>query len=204
MTKRVDNAVLFDLDGVLIDAVNIHRTAFDKALEEFHFPRDYSDEEFNGLPTRVKLERLNVPFDIQNKILNYKKELTLELMGKQLQPDPSKIELLKFLADNGFRLGCVTNSIRHTTIFALKKVELYQYLDVIVSNTDVRMPKPNPEPYVEAMRFLGIKTGVAVEDNEKGVQSAVGAGLRVVQVAGPEEVNLSLLDRIINESSSVL
>lgn len=195
----INKIVLFDLDGVLVDLVKIHHHALNTALEFFNYPAIENFDLYNGLPTKVKLEMLGVDSRHRQSIFDYKQNLTIYYIKDLIRPDREKLKLARHLNYNGFSLGCVTNSIKATANIALERSMLDIFMDVIISNEDVNHPKPDPEPYMRAIFELGSTTGIAIEDTDKGEQSASSAGLRVIRVAGPAEVNMLLYDRIYNE-----
>jgi HAD superfamily hydrolase (TIGR01509 family) len=194
----MNKAIFFDLDGVLVDLVNVHHQSLNSALELYGYSAisETSRKTYNGIPTRIKLKYLDIPENDVEKIFNAKQTFTHRDMIEILRPDKDKIELLYYLKMSGYLVACVTNSIRATAELALELSYLDLFMDSIVSNEDAPYPKPHPSPYLCAMEDLVVYSGVAIEDNDNGIWSARDAGLKVIQVAGPQEVNLSLLDRI--------
>ena len=191
-------AVFFDLDGVLVDLVQVHHSSLDSALNLFGYEGlcNTSKFRFNGLPTRTKLKMIDIPEKDRDKIIKAKQELTHIAMNQVLCPDKEKISLLYKLKMYGYNLACVTNSIRQTADLALSLSFLDIFMSAVVSNEDIERPKPHPDPYRKAMEMLGVTTGVAIEDNENGIWSARDAGLKVIQVSDPSEVNISLIEKI--------
>jgi HAD superfamily hydrolase (TIGR01509 family) len=201
------SAVLFDLDGVLVDATEWHYEALNMAL------RDVSGTEirrrehlavFNGLPTRVKLARLVSEGRVRegdvSEIVRRKQEATVRVIREQCRPDPSKVVLLQGLARH-FRVGCVTNSIRATAELMLEKADLLTFMETIVSNEDATRPKPAPDGYIIAMYQLRALPGrtLIVEDSPFGVQAARDSGGHVLAVAGPTDVTIERLAAALRE-----
>lgn len=192
--------ILFDLDGVLVNMPDGHYEALNKALSLFgaNIGRHEHDNIFNGLPTRKKIERLEqenrLPSGLLEFINQLKQKYTKELIPKYCPPDYSKIILLKYLKDKGYKLGCCSNSIKETLHLMLKSAELFDFFDIIIGNDEVAEAKPSPEIYLTAFSRLGVKPEevVIVEDSPHGVKAAEDSGARVLKVRGIEDVEISL------------
>lgn len=201
MTK----AVLFDMDGVLIDATEWHYEALNEALAIFGFTIEREEHlaRFNGMTTRKKLEILssekNLPRGLHGVISDIKQDRTLRLAAKKCFPTAAHLILLSTLKNRGVKVGVVTNSIRMTTEFMLKYAGISDFLDVLITNEDVSQPKPSPEGYLLGMKSLDAQPNetVVVEDGMHGIAAAKAAGARVVEVANPTEVSLEILDQIM-------
>ena len=110
--------VIFDLDGVLVDACEWHRIAFNQALEKtagYIISEKDHIEKYNGLPTATKLKILNDENIIKPEdnilIHDLKQDLTIKLIEENIKTDQTKIELLKWLLSEGYKVACFTNSI---------------------------------------------------------------------------------------------
>lgn len=190
-------AVIFDMDGVLIEAKEWHYEALNKALGLFGFEisRDDHVSSFDGLPTRKKLEMLSVttglPRELHSFINQLKQIYTLDLIHAKCKPGFIQEYALSRLHASGYKLGLASNSIRATIQLMMKKANLETYLDVILSNEDVAMHKPHPEIYHKAISQLGFTPSecLIVEDSEHGIQAARAAGAHVLIVHHVNEVN---------------
>ncbi len=203
--KNKYKAILFDLDGVLVNMPDGHFEALNKALslfgakiaEEEHF------QFFNGLPTRKKIEELErqgrVPRGLKEFLNSVKQKYTKEIIPKHCVPDYSKIILLKELKNRGYLLGCCSNSIKETLHLMLKSANLFELFDIIVGNDEVKHPKPHPEIYHYAFKKLKLEPYecLIVEDAPHGIASAKASGARVIEVRGTEDVNLALFEKIL-------
>jgi beta-phosphoglucomutase len=204
MTKTV----LFDMDGVLIDATEWHYEALNESLEIFGFsiPREEHLNRFNGMTTRSKLEILSaekhLPRGLHDIISDIKQDRTLRIAARMCFPNASHLILLSTLKERDIKVGVVTNSVRLTSEFMLEYAGLTKYLDVLVTNEDVDSPKPAPDGYRLAMKKLESLPGdtVVIEDGDHGIAAAISAGARVVKVSNPGEVSLELIDRIMGEA----
>ena len=194
-------AVVFDMDGVLIDAREWHYEALNEALELFGFTIDRESHltRFDGLPTRDKLKALSqekgLPVELHGLINTVKQERTLRIAAARCFPQAHHLILLATLKRSGFKLGLATNSVRQTTEAMLTYAGLLDFFDVVVTNQDVAKGKPDPEIYEKAMQKLGVNPEevLVVEDNPHGVAAATAAGAKVCIVSNPDEVHTETL-----------
>ena len=197
-------AIFFDLDGVLVDAVDLHRQAFSQAVQEVagvEITKEEHNFQFDGLPTRVKLEQLarsgRVPWDLLHVVNRRKQELTQVLAQGIIRPDPVKLEMVCALKER-YPLAVVSNCIADTVKILLGLARLYEYFGFTVSNEDVKLSKPSPDPYLFALKKVKLPCmdTLAIEDNPRGVRAALSAGVPVLRVEYPD-LNLSWLNERI-------
>ena len=189
-------AVIFDMDGVLIDARDWHYEALNRALGLFGFTISRYDHltTFDGLPTRRKLQMLSavqgLPVDLHDFINDMKQRYTMEIVHTRCKPRFAHEYALSALRARGYRMAVCSNSIRRTIETMMRQAALDPYLDFTLSNQDVSRPKPAPEIYALAITRLGLTPAecLVVEDNENGIRAARGAGAQVMEVAGVEDV----------------
>ena len=204
-TKKI-KAILFDLDGVLVDMPRGHYEALNKSLSLFgaHIGEDEHHQFFNGLPTRKKIEELEkqgrLPEGLKDFINRLKQKHTKDIIPKYCPPDYSKILLLKELKKRNYLLACCSNSIKETLHLMLKSAHLFDYLDLIIGNDEVENPKPHPEIYLTAFKLLHIKPeeAIIIEDSPHGVEAARQSGAEVRVVRNPEDVHIMLFKDLIN------
>lgn len=201
------DAVLFDMDGVLIDAREWHFTALNDALEIFGLAISKIDHEskYDGLTTKTKLEMLSavgpLPTSLHELISEVKQDRTLRIAAQNCYPDVSHQILLSRLNLLGIKIGLVTNSIRKSTEFMLEYAGLQKFFDVIITNEDVTSGKPSPEGYLKAMSYLNVipERAIIIEDGEYGIKAALQTGAHLIRVKSPKDVNLELLKPLIFE-----
>lgn len=198
--------IIFDMDGVLIDACDWHRIAFNNALKKiYNYEISLEDHYkiYNGLPTKVKLKKLFESGIIdQNKfeeIENLKQQETIKIIKENAKLDTSKVELMKYLKQNNILIGCYTNSIRKTATMMLDQIGVLNYLDIFITNQDVKNSKPDPEGYNLCCERLKIDKNKAliIEDSEKGVMAASSSNIKYIRVNNATEVNINLFKDII-------
>ena len=200
-------AVLFDMDGVLIDAKDWHYEALNKALGLFGMEISRYDHltTFDGLPTKVKLNMLSkrffLPESLHPFINEVKQSYTAELIHQRCHPLFHHEYALSKLHQQGYKIAVCSNSIRKTIELMMDKAELTPYLDLIVSNEDVTKAKPNPEMYQTAIRKFGLQPEecIVVEDNPNGIQAGKASGASVLEVATVYDVNYDNIMRLVEE-----
>ena len=189
-------AVVFDMDGVLIDAKEWHYESLNRALRLFGTEINRFDHlsTFDGLPTRRKLQMLTqqgkLPAGLHDFINEMKQLYTMEVVSVQCKPRFGHEYALARLKAEGYHLAVASNSIRNTILVMMERSALAPYLDFIVSNQDVARAKPDPEMYDVAIRRLGIAPHecLIVEDNENGIRAARASGAHVLEVEGVQDV----------------
>lgn len=200
-------AVLFDMDGVLIDAKEWHYEALNRALELFGTPISRHDHitTFDGLPTRKKLEMLSVekglPKELHDFINELKQQYTMDIVHTHCKPTFVHQYTLSTLKASGYLLGVCSNSVRNSVSTMMQKAGLKQYLDILVSNEDVSAGKPNPEMYIKAIEHFNLKPQecLIIEDNDNGIKAARAAGAHLLVVREVDETNLQNIQARIME-----
>jgi HAD superfamily hydrolase (TIGR01509 family) len=200
-------AVLFDLDGVLVDATEWHYEALNRALGlfGFHIARYEHLTTYNGLPTRRKLEMLSVekglPRGLHSTISRIKQKYTREEILRQCVPFFEKEFMIHQLKREGYRMAVCSNSVRESVELMLHASGLLPLFDFLVSNEDVAKAKPDPEMYLAACAKLGVTPAesVIVEDAEQGAEAARRAGGHLCRVAGFHEVDYERVKRFIEK-----
>lgn len=199
-------AILFDMDGVLIEAKDWHYEALNNALDLFGMPIDRHAHlaTFDGLPTKRKLEMLGVthrlPQQLHKFINEIKQVFTETLIYSSCRPTFQHQFALSKLKQDGYRLAVCSNSIRATVNLMMKLSKLEEYFDIQLSNEDVSNPKPFPDIYVAAMNHLGVEPHecLIVEDNDHGVQAAEASGGYVMRVATTDDVTYDRINAVID------
>jgi len=198
-------AVIFDMDGVLIDAKDWHYEALNRALNHFGFNISRYDHliTFDGLPTRKKLEMLTkehgLPVSLHKFLNDLKQIYTTEVVHARCKPLFQHEYALSNLSAMGYKMAVASNSVRNSITLMMDKSNLAQYLEGIVSNQDVEHGKPDPEIYHKAMAMLGVQPHqtLVLEDNENGIASARAAGAHLLVIGEVTDVTLdAIVDRI--------
>ena len=209
MTKLI----IFDLDGVLVEAKQIHYDTLNQALNEIDEKYVITEAEhlsiYDGLKTTQKLELLTknkgLHPEFYDDIWYRKQHLTIEAIS-QLQPDLDKIELFKELRDKGYKLAVASNSIRRSVLVMLAKIGIIEYMDLIISNEDVKNSKPHPEMYWKAMSMMGClpEETLIVEDSPHGLLAASRSRANVLRVDNPKDLVISKIIRKLDETQNTM
>ena len=196
-------AILFDLDGVLVDATEWHYEALNRALGLFGYniARFEHLTTYNGLPTRRKLEMLSLekgfPRGLHRLVNQIKQKYTREEILRSCTPIFEKEFMVHQLKREGYKLAVCSNSIRESVELMLRGSGLLELFDCVLSNEDVKQAKPDPEIYLTACERLGIKPHEAmiVEDAPHGVEAGRRSGGVLCQVTGFNEVDYARVKR---------
>jgi beta-phosphoglucomutase len=203
-------AVLFDMDGVLIEAKEWHFEALNRALQLFAMPiaRHEHETTFDGIPTSRKLEILSIerglPRELHKFLNEMKQRYTTEMVHRLCRPRFAQEQALSTLKAKGYRLSVCSNSIRASVELMMEKANLTQYLDLMVSNEDVSKPKPDPEMYNQAIAHFGLlpEECLVVEDNPNGIKAAKASGAHVLVVQDVSDTCISNIMGRIREIDS--
>jgi HAD superfamily hydrolase (TIGR01509 family) len=203
-------AIIFDLDGVLIETRKLHFDSFNYALTSCGvkaLSMIEHEERFNGLPTVKKIELLradgcNISKEKEQEIKRIKSDYTCEVLKKLVERDMELNKLFLELKDRDFKIGVASNAIRATVDSVVCGLGLEDYVDFKASNEDVIEPKPSPEIYLKCAYMLGVEPDecLVFEDNTFGIESANRAGCNVVQVKDPEDLKKHLKDFIMKQN----
>jgi HAD superfamily hydrolase (TIGR01509 family) len=192
------DAVVFDMDGVLIDSEPIHFAVLNSVLALDGLPLASAEyEEFIGTTSAAMfaslIERHGLPRSVLEYISLYDQALLLELEQPR-PPEPGVAELIAYLRVHGVRLGVASSSRRSWIRATLAALGLLNAFDSVVSGEEVARGKPDPAIYLLAAEQLGVppERCMAIEDSPHGVQSARAAGMTVLGVRTPSTAHLRL------------
>jgi HAD superfamily hydrolase (TIGR01509 family) len=195
--------IIFDLDGVLVEAKTIHYEALNKALgEEYAIEWNEHLSIYDGLKTNQKLNMLTknkgLPVELHSKVWDDKQMYTLQAL-RNLRADSQLITTMQMLSNEGYKLVVCSNSIRKTVLTVLSKLGIIEFFDLIISNEDVSNSKPHPEMYWKAISTIGClaEETIIVEDSPYGLLAASRSMSHVLRVKNPIEVTyLNIKEKI--------
>lgn len=201
-------AIIFDLDGVLVDAVEWHFLALNKALSLFGYSitQKENQEIYNGLPTTTKLEMLSqthaLPKQLHSFINEMKQKYTENILQSHCSPEMRVSGMLRQLKTMGYSIGVASNSTRGTVNKVLERMSIREYFDVVLSRDDVNDPKPSDEIFNRCFTLLRVKPEecLIIEDSKPGIAAAEKTGAEILKVSGPGEVTL---ERVLRETTQV-
>ena len=197
--------IIFDLDGVLVEAKNIHYEALNEALgKDYAISWNEHLSTYDGLKTFQKLEMLSkekdLPVDSHQAVWESKQKLTQQKL-KELKPNQTLQSIMDSLVDDGYKLAVCSNSIRKTVLTVLSKLGIMEYMDYVISNEDVDNSKPHPEMYWKAiskMKCLPEET-LIVEDSPYGLLAAARSKSYILRVKNTKEVTYTNIFKKITE-----
>ena len=196
--------ILFDLDGVLVEAKTIHYDALNKALGTYAITWDEHLAVYDGLKTSQKLQMLSeqkgLPITDHQRIWDDKQKYTLEAL-KDLKPNMQLQVCMDLLIQSGYKLAVCSNSIRKTVLTVLAKFDIIDRFDLILSNEDVINSKPHPEIYWKAMASLNClpEETLIIEDSPYGLLAASRSNSNILRVPDPTKVTYNnILTKITN------
>lgn len=202
--------VIFDLDGVLVEAKNIHFEALNKALGEYTITWDEHLALYDGLKTNQKLDMLHnqkgLPKEDFEKIWADKQKYTLEAL-KGLKPSSQLQVCMDMLIADGYKLAVCSNSIRKTVLTVLSKLGIIDRFDLILSNEDVQNSKPHPEIYWKAMSKMNClpEECLIIEDSPYGLLAAARSKASVIRVSSPKDVTYDNIHKeLINDKMNTI
>jgi beta-phosphoglucomutase family hydrolase len=189
MTANDTRAVIWDMDGVIVDTVMYHCRAWQHILEKRGI--SITEEEYrnffgqrNDTIIRRKIgERISD--DELNNIAVEKEEYYYKLLKGNLKPLPGAMELIKSLPSHGFCSAIASSAPKETIERVLTALDIWRYFEVDVAGREVDEGKPSPQIYLLAAEKLGVKPSdcIVIEDALAGVEGARRAGMKCIAVA---------------------
>ena len=196
--------VIFDLDGVLVEAKSIHYESLNKALDpQFAINWDEHLLTYDGLKTNQKLEMLHIkkglPQELFKQVWDKKQYYTLKSL-KELKPSPQLQVCMDLLIQSGYKLAVCSNSIRKTVLTVLSRLDIIDRFDLILSNEDVQNSKPHPEIYWKAISMMGClpEETLIIEDSPFGLLAANRSKSHVMRVESPKDITYNNIYRYLN------
>lgn len=184
------SGAIFDMDGVLVDNLKVHRAAFNEIARRYgvDFEQDTVDamsgggnrEIFNAIFPRHVVETVG-----WQRLADEKEALYRELYARMLEPADGLVEFLNELKDNDVRLAVGTSAPRANMDFVLDGLDIRRYFDAVVNSDMVSRTKPDPEIYLTALKDLDLPAFecVVFEDAIFGIEAARRAGMKTIALA---------------------
>jgi beta-phosphoglucomutase family hydrolase len=182
--------LLFDMDGVLVNNLEVHRAAFAEFFRRYGVERSFdelsrvfgkgNDDIMGELMPKEVVERVGI------RELGYEKEaIYREIYAPIIEPQPGLLAFLAEAEEAGLRSAVGSSGYRVNVDFVLDKCRIRSYFEAIVAGDEVTRCKPDPEIYLTAAAKLGLKPEecVVFEDAEAGIEAAKRAGIKVVALA---------------------
>lgn len=184
-------AIIFDLDDTLVNTWPWHRQAMDAALKPYNIQLADLDptklHHIVGRRTRDAFEfiRHDLGVSVPTAELEDARRPVFEALRESGQVLlPGAIDLLERLRADGMRLVLVSSGKENYVKSVLKKCQIDKYFDDIIGGDEVTKGKPDPEPYLNALKYLQLPASdcIVIEDSQSGIESAKAAGCYCVAV----------------------
>ena len=198
--------IVFDLDGVLVDSKGIHFDALNQALSGVDDKYVISKEEqatiYEGLPTHSKLNLLSnrkgLSKDSHRDIWMDKQRITVDMFNN-IPADTELVSFMELIKKNHINIAVASNSILETIEICLTRLGIRDFVDHIVSNEDVKYPKPHPEMYWKAMSHFGCITDdtIIFEDSIVGRIAAIDSKATLIKVKNRRDLNLDKIENAV-------
>ena len=188
------DAVIFDLDGTLLDSMQIYYKIVELTLEKLGFPavsrtkmreaaKDGDFEWMQILPPDIKDKKK----DIMLKIREVIDDVYSGMFENEVKPIPGFETIIKWLASHGKKLGIVTSTPRANVNFKLqqfKKTDTLRLFEAIIASDDVKQKKPSPEPMLVCCRQLKVQPeeSVYIGDSRTDIRAAKAANMKAIGV----------------------
>ncbi|WP_299586052.1 HAD family phosphatase [Mucilaginibacter sp.] len=210
---KAPKALLFDLDGTLIDSEFFHFECWNEILTESGAKLTYEDwlKNYAGVPLPTNAARLVEKYGIDKplpQIIERREKLTLErLKTKDVNLMPHVADVLEYFHQNALILALVTSSPRQDVEAVFERNGLGKYFKLIITRTEVTKSKPDPESYLVCVEKLGLQKEecLVFEDTINGVKSAKAAGLTcfAIQSNTDEHDKLTIADKLFLDFKEV-
>ncbi len=177
-------AVLFDLDGTLLDSVPIILKSAVKVFADMGLPYDeVAVRKAIGIPLTVQAKQFAGVKHVE--FVEMYRRVYKDMQARELVLFDGTREMLERLEKDGYQMGLVTSKARHSAEAAVESAGLADYFDLMITADDVERPKPDPEPILTACEKLRLdkRQVVYVGDSLFDIDSAQAAGVRVVAVS---------------------
>jgi beta-phosphoglucomutase len=204
-------AILFDLDGVIVDSLHFHYLAWDQMFQKYG--SNVTEESvlltegmnsFEILPLMLQQTGVDIPVEEHNTFIEEKRSLFRKIA--KLTYYPNAFETIAELRKRGYMTALVTACARKNMEKSVD-LERQKLFDFIISGDDVPRAKPNPDPYLIAQKTLGLDVTecVVIENAPLGVESAKNAGMVCIAVESTlGREYLQKADFIVNEIQEIV
>jgi len=210
MPRNNARAIIWDMDGVIVDTAPHHFSAWQEAFRKMGVK--YTEEDFrryfgqrNDTIIRNILGK-DIPQNELDVISREKERDAREKMKQNIKPFPGVIELMKLLIEHGFKMALVSSSPPENIELVTEGLGIKNWFQTIISGEDVAEGKPSPQGFLLAARRLGIKPAncVVIEDAVAGVTAAKRAGMRCLAVTNTHsKTSLAEADLVVDTLETV-
>ncbi len=193
-------AILFDLDGVLVDTYKVWFRLFNKTLKHFGYKtiplKVFAQNWGKSTEEDVRIFMPGV------KIKDVKRYFSINFseFTKYMKVNPEAKKILSKLKEMGLKIGCITNSHRDITNREIKMAGLKKFFDVIITADDVKRPKPEPDMLLKACKRLRVKVNevIFIGDTKTDLMTAEKAGCLFIGYKMQSQLRIKKLSQIVS------
>ena len=205
-------AVIFDMDGVLVDSQPYHFKADIETMSEYGVVKDQKFyEKFAGTLTSDRMRILKDLFKLDipvEEMVKKREDMILEIMAREdIKPVSGIPEFLKSIKNRGLKTAVASSSGYDLIGLILSRLGISEYFDSITSGNDVKRGKPSPDIFLLAAERIGAEPSecLVVEDSENGVKAAKSAGMTALGYVNPTSGNqcLDMADAVTDDFRKV-
>lgn len=186
--SRPVKAVIFDMDGLLIDSEPVWSLADRQFLAKYgKIYRPVDKSRFMGSGVKEFIKFVKKKFDLpksEEKLFTQRIEIFESLVDTDLKLMPGAEGLLKDLSQNGYLMAMATGNTRQMMDLMTENLNIRKYFNITVSSDEVPNGKPAPDVFLEAARRLVVDPGecLVLEDAVNGIAAAKAAGMKAIAV----------------------
>lgn len=186
-SKQNDFAILFDMDGVIVDNISYHVQAWKEFCKKYGncLTDDEFNKNFSGRTNKEIFRNLfkrELSLEEVKKYEDEKESMYRDLYKMYIEPRKGLIKLLELLKKNGIKAAVGTAAPKVNLDFVLEYLKIEKYFDAFISSESVTKGKPDPEIYLKAAELLNAnpKRCIVIEDSLLGIQAGLNAGAKVI------------------------
>lgn len=205
-------AVLFDMDGLMIDSEPLHFLAYQKVFSKYgkNFTVEENTKRYIGISdvdcAKDMVVRFNLPIPAE-QLLEEKRQVYKEIIKNQLVAQPGLSKLLTSLLKNDYKIAIASSSTLEDIKAVIKGLNISSQIDEYASSEEVKNGKPAPDVYLLAAKKLKVKPSdcLVLEDTPRGAQAGKSAGMKVFAIPSQytKDWDFSLADKVLNSLSEV-
>jgi len=194
--KLKPSAILFDLDGVLVDSFDAWLAALNDALKLYNHNEISKDEFINrywGHDLFDNINKMNLNLEVGEACNKFYKNHINKI---RIYPGTKKI-LYKLKT---FRKAVITNTPKDSAIKVLKKFDIYKYFKFVLTSNDVKMSKPDPEIILKSCELLNLKPRevILIGDTRSDVEAGKAAGCKVIGINVEADYKINNISQLVN------
>ncbi len=186
-------AVIFDLDGTLIDSEVAWGSSFVKILSKLGIKSESNHPQTTGVSVKSNWANLIAKYDIKTEFnIEELESFTFAEMAnhvRDIQLNDGAMELIGDLKDRGYQIGLATSTNWAIVEKIFDNLDLHDIFDSITTGEEVDRPKPSPDIFLVAAGKLGVEPMdcLVIEDSGAGVEAAIEANMKVIAVSPDDD-----------------